>query len=75
MSHARRMQRKQTCPSCQAPINVHGERGSFRTCPRCGEWLVERGRWNRRLERVDAEEGTDFDETNEWERTLAERMD
>lgn len=44
------------------------------SCPRCGEWLVQTGRRSLRLEPVDQEPGTDFDETSDWEQSLRDEL-
>lgn len=75
MGRQRLIQRRRACPVCRTSVEVHAEGGGFSTCPRCGEWLVETGRWNRKLERLEEEPGTDFDETGDWERSLADRIE
>ncbi|MCK4356946.1 hypothetical protein KAW44_07675 [Candidatus Bipolaricaulota bacterium] len=67
--------RKLVCPSCNAAIHFRPERDNLGTCPRCGERLVRSGRWKRRLERLDREPSTDFDEYNDWERLLLDTLD
>lgn len=67
--------RKLVCPSCNAEIHFRHDKDSVGTCPRCGEWLVQRGRWSQRLERLDYEPGRDFDESDDWERSLIEEIE
>ncbi len=67
--------KKLTCPSCNASIDFHPQRDDIGTCPRCGEWLMQHGRWNRRLERLDYESSTDFDESDDWEQPLIEEIE
>ncbi len=67
--------RKLVCPSCNAAIHFRPESDDLGTCPRCGERLVRSGRWKRRLERLDCEPSTDFDEYNDWERLLLDTLD
>jgi Zn-finger nucleic acid-binding protein len=64
--------KKMLCPSCHAEIHFRPERDNLGTCPRCGEWFSQHGRWSRRLERLDYESHTDFDESSEWERSLVD---
>jgi Zn-finger nucleic acid-binding protein len=66
---------KLTCPSCKTVSRVRIEKDDLGVCPSCGEWLVIHGRWNRHVERLGYEPGTDFDESPEWETSLAKRLD
>ncbi len=76
MTRARPKGRKgRICPTCGVPVYVRVERSDFGTCPQCGEWLVERGLWNRKLERLDQEPGETFDETSDWERSLVDQIE
>ena len=67
--------RRQVCPSCSASIEFLPQKDDLGTCPRCGEWLMQHGRWNKRLERLDREPGTDFDESTDWERSLIDEIE
>jgi Zn-finger nucleic acid-binding protein len=67
--------KKLVCPACNAPVHFQAQEDDLGTCPRCGEWLVQRGRWNRRLERLDYEPDTDFDESPDWERSLVDEIE
>lgn len=62
------------CPSCHTAIHFRPEKDDIGTCPRCGEWLMQHGRWSRRLARLDYESYTDFDESSEWERSLVDEI-
>ena len=62
------------CPSCKASVVLHTYRNDFMACPRCGDWLDLPGRDARKSSRVDYEPKTDFDEGDEWERNLTERI-
>ena len=62
------------CPSCKATIKLRPDRQSVATCPTCGEWLAQHGRWGRRLEHLDHEESTDFDGSSEWGRSLVDEI-
>jgi Zn-finger nucleic acid-binding protein len=64
--------RKLVCPACNAAVYVQTSGDDVRTCPRCGEWLVERERCGRRADRWDGGHGSDFDESDDWERSLTD---
>ena len=61
---------KAVCPSCNATIHFRPERDDLGICPMCGEWLVRSGRWEPRLQRLNCEPSTDFDEYSDWEQSL-----
>jgi len=67
--------KKLVCPACRTEIPFEADKDDVGSCPRCGEWLIERGRWNPRLERVDIEPGIDFDESVDWERSLVDEIE
>ena len=66
---------KLVCPSCKMASRVRLENDHLAVCPHCGEWLAVHGRWNRHVERLGYEAGTDFDESPDWEARLAKRLD
>ena len=66
--------RESACPSCNATIHFSPDRDGLGTCPSCGEWLVRRGHWGRRFERLSSELSTDFDESNDWEKSLLDEI-
>ena len=68
------IKRELVCPSCNVTIHFRPEMDDLGTCPMCGEWLVRSGRWKPRLDRLDYEPSTDFDEYNDWERSLIDKI-
>ena len=62
------------CPSCNSAVHFQVAMDDIGTCPQCGEWLVSRGKWNRRLERLDQGPSNDFDESSDWELTLIKKI-
>jgi len=66
--------KKLICPSCNTTIHFRPEKDHFGACPRCGEWLIGRGRWNRHGERLDGEPSANFDEGVDWERSRIDEI-
>lgn len=66
--------KKLVCPSCKVMIQFRHDRQSVGTCPACGEWLVQQGRWSRRLEHLGHDASNDFDGSSEWERSLVDEI-
>jgi len=67
--------RNLVCPSCGASIHFRHDRNRIGTCPQCGEWLIQRSRFTRKLDLTDDEpHGHAFDETDEWERELIDEI-
>jgi Zn-finger nucleic acid-binding protein len=62
------------CPACRVAIHFRHDKHGVGTCPHCGEWLMQHGRWNRRLEQFDDESSTDFDESDDWEKSLIDEI-
>jgi Zn-finger nucleic acid-binding protein len=71
---APRTRKRLVCPSCHAPIHFRPEWDDLGMCPRCGEWLVRRGRSDRHLERLDYELSTNFEESGNWQRSLVDEI-
>ena len=68
--------RRLMCPSCGASIHFRHDKNSIGTCPQCGGWLIQRSRLSRKLELVDGEvPSSAFDESDEWERALIDRIE
>lgn len=59
------------CPACAMAVHFQPAMDGLGTCPHCGEWLVEAGQKRRELQRLDYEEGTAFDDSDEWVRALS----
>jgi len=72
---ALKTRRRPTCPSCSTSIEFRPQKDGVGTCPRCGEWLMQHGRWNKQLERLDRESGIDFDESTDWEKPLINELE
>ncbi len=64
--------RKMTCPSCGASIHFPHDRNSVRTCPKCGDWLIQRSWLSRKLELADDEAPSSA--SDEWERKLIDEI-
>jgi len=56
--------RQLVCPTCNTPVTVHDPTRSFRTCPRCGEWLAEKRRSDRKPGRAAS---PSFGDSPDWE--------
>ena len=54
--------KKLVCPSCNMAVHLQAARDDLGTCPNCGEWLISRGKWNRKLEQLDPEPHDSIDE-------------
>lgn len=68
--------RKLACPACGVSIHFRHDKSSIGTCPECGEWLIQRSWLSRKLELVDAEmPSSAFDESDEWERALMDKIE
>lgn len=66
-----KQRRKLVCPACNARVHFLAVKDNLGTCPRCGKWLISKRNWrNHRLERLDCESYTDFDESNDCEQSL-----
>ena len=70
-----RRRKRLACPACNASVHFQAERNNFGSCPRCGEWLIQTGRWNRKLERLNYEPNRDFDESPDWEQSLVDKIE
>jgi len=67
---------KLSCPSCGASIHFVCDKNRTGICPECGEWLRQRNWPNQGLERMEEEiAGSDFDESDAWERALMEEIE
>ena len=62
------------CPSCKASIVLRSYRNDLLACPRCGDWLDVPSPHRRRPARIEYEPKTDFEEGDDWERDLRDRL-
>lgn len=62
------------CPACETAVHFRPAVDGLGTCPHCGEWLVESDRKRRKLQRLDYEQGTAFDDPDEWVRAVSKEI-
>jgi len=69
--------KKLVCPSCNRVVCFQAARDGLGTCPNCGEWLISRGKWNRKLEQLDPEPRDNIAEwelSDEWELSIMDKL-
>lgn len=68
--------KQMTCPTCGHRIRFQHDRRRLGTCPECGEWLIQRSAFSRRLDLVDEESKSDaFDESDQWAQRVVDELE